>query len=272
MSTLPPLAMVRPLQPGGWRVRLFDFATEDLEPRDHTARIELRGATVETVTRGRETGALDVAVLSPTEADAEGGPVFLVQIRLRPVETAWRDGRTLIRARLVACAVRGQASPAPEPPLDADRARVRPLVVDVEISPEPAGLSTPPYLRPDDSHRSLGREEFVLTERHLALLRRASIDWSGIEYGAPNIDPKRPYGNGDLFRGMVQALGSEVPDADSPGGWDWPPDDLAAELTRLHRETEIALEIVLRTATAVPGRYVRESWGADWVLPAPTGH
>src|SRR6266568_5645220 len=41
--------------------------------------------------------------------------------------------------------------------------------------------------------------EFTVTEDHLKLLRHAYLYWEyGEGYGAPAIDPKRPYGNSDV--------------------------------------------------------------------------
>jgi hypothetical protein len=84
-------------------------------------------------------------------------------------------------------------------------------------------------------------EEFMLTEQHLRLLRNTYISWNDMEYGAPTVDPKRPYGNEDVVDDICSLLleGDDF-DADS-----------------IHREMETALQIVCRFAgTAVePGRY-----------------
>ena len=42
--------------------------------------------------------------------------------------------------------------------------------------------------------------EFTLTVDHITLLNNMWVDWSDVEYGAPEIDPKRPYGNSDVAR------------------------------------------------------------------------
>jgi hypothetical protein len=38
-------------------------------------------------------------------------------------------------------------------------------------------------------------QTFKLTDEHLKLLRRFNVGWQDSESGAPEIDPKRPYGN-----------------------------------------------------------------------------
>jgi hypothetical protein len=48
---------------------------------------------------------------------------------------------------------------------------------------------------------------FVVTEDHLKLARRMVVGWCGDEYGAPEIDPKRPYGNSNVVRDMREILG-----------------------------------------------------------------
>src|SRR5260370_25490215 len=55
--------------------------------------------------------------------------------------------------------------------------------------------------------------EFTVTEDHLKLLRHVHLYWDyGEGYGAPASDPKRPYGNSDVGRGIAEIL--EAPDRD----------------------------------------------------------
>ena len=119
---------------------------------------------------------------------------------------------------------------------------------------------------------------FTVTEDHLKLLRHAWVDWDqGEGYGAPGINPKKPYGNSDVERDIAEIL--EAPDSD----WEWveievgfpPPGarervkdlrpEAAERFTRLHAETAIALQIVLATGEFRPGRYTRtQQWSIDW--------
>lgn len=103
--------------------------------------------------------------------------------------------------------------------------------------------------------------DFILTEQHLALLRHAYVRWEDCEYGAPAIDCKRPYGNSSVVADIAEILGVPLdPDADDYG--------LTVEtrerLERLHRETGIALEILLTANRAPVGRYVMRTHG--WEL------
>jgi len=103
-------------------------------------------------------------------------------------------------------------------------------------------------------------ERFTVTEEHLALLRRAYTSWDQCEYGAPQIDPKRPYGNSSVEQDIAEILGVE------PGPDDWRPftDDQVARFHRLHGETETVLQIALRTGRFEVGEYEAEPYGSDW--------
>lgn len=109
----------------------------------------------------------------------------------------------------------------------------------------------------------MSERRFVLTEQHVRLLRRMRVSWDGSEFGAPAIDPKRPYGNGDVLRDMSEILGVLFSLTD-----DWgeacPTDAQEAELRRLHRETATALQIVLATGRMEPGEYVAGRYDVNW--------
>jgi hypothetical protein len=59
--------------------------------------------------------------------------------------------------------------------------------------------------------------EFTVTEDHLKLLRHAWVDcwYEGEGYGAPGINPKKPYGGSWVERDIVEIL--DIPSED----WDW---------------------------------------------------
>ena len=103
--------------------------------------------------------------------------------------------------------------------------------------------------------------EFTLTADHIKLLRHANVGWDGVEWGAPEIDPKRPFGNGDMWKDVARILG-------------WPPvegdegdDDFYAyydEARAIHGELGTALQIVLATGSFEPGSYVCTKYHRDW--------
>lgn len=101
----------------------------------------------------------------------------------------------------------------------------------------------------------MASDRFVLTNDHLKLLRAARVQWQDCETGAPEIDPKRPYGNSDVAGDVARILGREVQRCPHCSGSLSERDEEA--LMQLHRETERALVIILSLAghSAVPGRY-----------------
>jgi hypothetical protein len=99
--------------------------------------------------------------------------------------------------------------------------------------------------------------KFTLSQRHLELLKRMYVDWDDCEYGAPCINPKRPYGNSDVENDIAEII--EYP---KKGNWDkkeemWN-DKSKQELYIIHREMQIALQICLATGRFEIGDYIKE--------------
>jgi|CXWL01.1.fsa_nt_gi hypothetical protein len=108
---------------------------------------------------------------------------------------------------------------------------------------------------------------FELTRDHIKLLRNAYVSWDNCEFGAPCIDPKRPYGNSSVYPDMVRILGLK-PSYNEEGDLD---SDTEAYLSDLHGELETALQIVLMTGKFTPGLYQAADFiGNDWKLHKPT--
>ncbi len=103
--------------------------------------------------------------------------------------------------------------------------------------------------------------EFTLTEDHVKLLRHMYVGWGYAEYGAPEIDPKRPYGNSNVEHDIAEILGWEfVETVDGPMMTPGQP-ERAAEI---HKETETALQVVLRVGAFEPGVYVADKYRRNW--------
>lgn len=101
-------------------------------------------------------------------------------------------------------------------------------------------------------------ETFTLTEQHLKLIQRMNVVWYYSEAGAPGVDPKRPYGNGDVESDMAEILGvSYDPEKD-----DAATKAQALAFKELHAET--ALQIVLEASTFEPGVFQREHYVGKW--------
>jgi len=103
-----------------------------------------------------------------------------------------------------------------------------------------------------------GWKTFTLTEDHVKLLRAAYVRWEETEWGAPAIDGKRPYGNGNIHRDIAEILGRPVLyDTDDDAAW-------RAPLWELHKQTETALQIVLATGSFEPGEYRCGRYHRNW--------
>lgn len=98
--------------------------------------------------------------------------------------------------------------------------------------------------------------DFTVTDEHLRLLRRAHITWDGTEFGAPQINPKRPYGNSNVFGDIAEIL--DIPESEWAGEELSPLLDAEWRFLRLHVETAIALQIALTTGEFRTGHYVRD--------------
>lgn len=90
---------------------------------------------------------------------------------------------------------------------------------------------------------------FTLTEQHIKLVRAMYVEWNDLAYdGAPEVHAKRPYGNSFVPGDVAEILGIELIDDD---------DAAIDRLLAIHKETAIALQIILCTGCFEPGDYVR---------------
>lgn len=99
--------------------------------------------------------------------------------------------------------------------------------------------------------------EFTITAEHLTLLRHARVRWSEVEFGAPEIDGKRPYANSDVLRDIAELTEPEF-GKDDLVNWDAWLDRNEERLAWLHVETALALQIALATGEFRAGTYRRE--------------
>jgi len=115
-------------------------------------------------------------------------------------------------------------------------------------------------------HYMSRQNEFTVTEQHVKLLRNAWVDWNLMEFGAPCIDGKRPYGNSDVLADIARVLGEGLEERDGTHGeWsrDWDDaqshwlEENAERLAKIHGEIGVALQIGLATGRFEPGDYVK---------------
>lgn len=106
---------------------------------------------------------------------------------------------------------------------------------------------------------------FELTEDHLKLIKRMNISYDEYcEFGAPCVDPKRPYGNSQVFDDIGEILGLEPHDG-SPEE----PEFSGLQMTqmrRIHRETETALQVILSSGSFELGKYESKKYHGDYKL------
>ena len=95
---------------------------------------------------------------------------------------------------------------------------------------------------------------FKVTPDHIKLLQHMYVSWFDCEYGAPCIDPKRPYGNSFVEGDIAEILGWDIDDDYS---------DLF-EATRekcaaIHAEMQTVLQILVSNLSIQPGTYAKTS-------------
>jgi hypothetical protein len=106
-------------------------------------------------------------------------------------------------------------------------------------------------------------KKFTVTKDHLKLLRRMYVDWDYCEFGAPAIDPKRPYGNSSVLNDIHEIItGEEIGMVDSKR------DELTEceeeRYLKLHKETKTALQIVLAVGKFEIGDYEADNYDIKW--------
>ncbi len=109
----------------------------------------------------------------------------------------------------------------------------------------------------------MDKREFHFTEKHMLLLNHAYIGWQDCETGAPEIDPKRPYGNSYVAGDVAEIIGIDLELGER--GYECLSEDQEACCLNLHRETQYALQILIQHGP-VFGHYVRSGqYGSKWV-------
>lgn len=106
------------------------------------------------------------------------------------------------------------------------------------------------------------QEVFTLTKNHIKLLRSMFVNWQEDETGAPEIDPKRPYGNSAVNEDVANILKIKFNSEDGLT------ESQNATLSNIHRETEKALQIVLVTGKFKVGTYCKQDEydSRSWIL------
>lgn len=96
-------------------------------------------------------------------------------------------------------------------------------------------------------------EKFTLKKEHILLLKNAYISWQDCEFGAPEINPKRPYGNSDVMYDITEILGLEL--FEDCYGERHLSEEQADYIDNLHKETMQALQVILKNHNVEAGEY-----------------
>ena len=110
-------------------------------------------------------------------------------------------------------------------------------------------------------------EIFHVTEEHIKLMKRLHIGWCDDEYGAPEVDHKRPYGNSDVEEDMKTILNlssNKCPHCEEV--LDDSDDEKANNLVAsLHKDMQTVLQILVQNNGIKIGVYKnKEKYGNDW--------
>ena len=105
-------------------------------------------------------------------------------------------------------------------------------------------------------------EIFELKQQHLDLLKETYIGWNDCEFGSPEIDCKRPYGNSNVEEDIAEIIGMKDAYDEDEDEWD---EKKLKIINRLHKETQIALQIILHCQSFKLGKYKKiDKYGQEW--------
>lgn len=97
-------------------------------------------------------------------------------------------------------------------------------------------------------------EKFEITNDHKKLLARMYVGWQDCEFGAPEVDPKRPYGNSDVEWDVAEILGwirddrYDLEESMSPEKFDEFSDAIHDRAMTIHQQMETVVQAALQYA------------------------
>ena len=106
-------------------------------------------------------------------------------------------------------------------------------------------------------------KEFELTKEHIKLISKMYVDYSQAEFGAPEIDPKRPYGNTSVYEDIAEILCIKAVGGNREEGFEFNQEQINY-MQKLHEETQYALQIVLCMKSFKTGKFVSGDYGFTW--------
>lgn len=118
----------------------------------------------------------------------------------------------------------------------------------------------------DDTGIRIRTITFELRQAHLDLLEQTNVRWSNVEYGAPGIDEKRPFGNSGsacIEREICDYLGYEPVTEDRYGNPVYDEEE-RSDAVETYGELDSALQIVLSCQTFTPGVFEKQEYTRNW--------
>ena len=91
----------------------------------------------------------------------------------------------------------------------------------------------------------LSDDEFFVTNTHIQLLNSCYVSWNSCEFGAPTIDPKRPFGNSDVEADFQEITGLSYDE-------------------KTYRELETCLQILIDELSIHTGLYRYDKEDGRW--------
>lgn len=104
---------------------------------------------------------------------------------------------------------------------------------------------------------------FRVNEKHIKLLKNMYVTWNCSCFGAPTVEPKKPYGNSRVYEDMRKILDLGKNNEDGELNLS---DKEVEELSELHHEMEIVLQILLYNCSIEPGVYINPGYSNKWIL------
>lgn len=120
--------------------------------------------------------------------------------------------------------------------------------------------------RQERLRQKLKNKSFVVKEEHIKLLQRAHFRYENyFDFGAPAMDSKRPYGNGDVYGDIGEILGWEKEELESEYYDEYTYSDTQREaMLKIHKEMTTVLEILAKNLSIELGEYEASGYGSNW--------
>jgi len=100
---------------------------------------------------------------------------------------------------------------------------------------------------------------FLVTPDHIKLLQRAMISWDDRENQGACVDPLQPYGSTCLICDVAKILEMK-PKLDLKTGTTEYSEEQKEYVMKMHTETQMALQIFLKTGKMEAGYYEHDGW------------